>query len=150
MRKTLPWKNTHIGLPEGNQAIRTPSPVQGLTRDPGELTPVLAWRQTAPPSLPGVLEELHQGSPSGELNWRIKRRSYPQMRGNGAASVTPASSSCPLPVTQHTGRDWLNVETVESREGVRVAQRPALQIVCYRGVVHQRIGESIPRGHGSP
>ncbi len=51
VRKILPWKNTQIGLPEGNQAIRTPSPVQGLTRDPGELTPVMAWRQTAPPSL---------------------------------------------------------------------------------------------------
>ncbi len=30
-----------MGLPEGNQAIRTPSRVQGLTGDPGELTPVL-------------------------------------------------------------------------------------------------------------
>ncbi len=27
--------------PKGNQAIQTPSPVQGLTGDPGELTPVL-------------------------------------------------------------------------------------------------------------
>ncbi len=27
--------------PKGNQAIRTPSPVQGLTGDPGKLTPVL-------------------------------------------------------------------------------------------------------------
>ncbi len=27
--------------PKRNQAIRTPSPVQGLTGDPGELTPVL-------------------------------------------------------------------------------------------------------------
>ncbi len=41
VRETLRWKNTHMGLPEGNQAIRTPSPVQGLTGDPGELTPVL-------------------------------------------------------------------------------------------------------------
>ncbi len=45
------------------------------------------------------------------------------MRGNGAASVTPASPSRHLPVTQHTGRNWLNAETVESREGVRY--RPA-------------------------
>ncbi len=42
--------------------------------------------------LPGVLGGFHQGSPSGELNWRRKRRSYPRVRGNGAASVTPASS----------------------------------------------------------
>ncbi len=41
VRETLPWKNTHMGLPKGNQAIRTPSPLQGLTGDPGELTPVL-------------------------------------------------------------------------------------------------------------
>ncbi len=41
VRETLPWKNTRMGLPEGNQAIWTPSPVQGLTGDPGELTPVL-------------------------------------------------------------------------------------------------------------
>ncbi len=26
-RETLPWKNTHMGLPAGNQAIWTPSPV---------------------------------------------------------------------------------------------------------------------------
>ncbi len=40
-------KFTNIGarrdhwVPKGNQAIRTPSPVQGLTGDPGKLTPVL-------------------------------------------------------------------------------------------------------------
>ncbi len=39
--ETLPWKNTHMGLPKENQAIRTPSQVQGLTGDPGNLTPVL-------------------------------------------------------------------------------------------------------------
>ncbi len=43
----LPWGKTYRGrihiwdYPKGNQAIRTPSPVQGLTGDPGELTPVL-------------------------------------------------------------------------------------------------------------
>ncbi len=43
----LPWGKPyrwriHIwDYPKGNQAIRTPSPVQGLTGDPGELTPVL-------------------------------------------------------------------------------------------------------------
>ncbi len=30
-----------MGLPEGNQAIWTPSQVQGLTGDPGELAQVL-------------------------------------------------------------------------------------------------------------
>ncbi len=43
----LPWGKPYRGrihiwdYPKGNQAIRTPSPVQGLTEDPGELTPVL-------------------------------------------------------------------------------------------------------------
>ncbi len=34
-RETLPWKNTHMGLPEGNKAIWTPSPVKGMTGDKG-------------------------------------------------------------------------------------------------------------------
>ncbi len=50
------------------------------------------------------------------------------MRGNGAASMTPTSSSRQLPVTQHTGRNWLNAETVESCEGVHVAQPAAQQM----------------------
>ncbi len=43
----LPWGKPYRGrihiwdYPKGNQAIRPPSPVQGLTGDPGELTPVL-------------------------------------------------------------------------------------------------------------
>ncbi len=43
----LPWGKPYHGrihiwdYPKGYQAIRTPSPVQGLTGDPGELTPVL-------------------------------------------------------------------------------------------------------------
>ncbi len=40
-KETLPWKNTHMGSSAGNQAIWTPSPVQGLTGDPGKLTPML-------------------------------------------------------------------------------------------------------------
>ncbi len=49
MRETLPWKYTHMGSPEGNQAIRTTSPVQGLTW--ASKHQCWAWRQTAPPSL---------------------------------------------------------------------------------------------------
>ncbi len=43
----LPWGKPYHGrihiwdYPKGNQTIRTPSPVQGLTGDQGELTPVL-------------------------------------------------------------------------------------------------------------
>ncbi len=118
------------------QAIQTPSPVQGLTRDPGELTPVLGLRQTAPPSLTaGGAGGFHQGSPSGELNWvRKKGCSYPWVRRNGAGSMTPASSSRPL-LTQHTERNWLNAEIVESCEGVRVRPARSSADVCQRGAV---------------
>ncbi len=83
VRETLQWKNTHMGLPKGNQAIRTPSPVQGLTGDPGELTPVLGLASdcSVRSDCRGCLEELHQGSPTGELNWRRNRQSHPRMRG---------------------------------------------------------------------
>ncbi len=53
VRETLPWKNTHMRLPEGHQTIRTPSPVQGLTGDPGELTPVLGLDFSAQSDYPG-------------------------------------------------------------------------------------------------
>ncbi len=83
--------------PKGNQAIRTPSPVQELTRDPGELTPVLGLASdcSAQSDCRG-LGRFHQGSPSGELNWRRKKAPVSPGEGNGAASVTPASSSRPL------------------------------------------------------
>ncbi len=66
VRETLPWKNTHMGLPNGESGHRTPSPVQGLTGVPGELTPVLGLRRLR--------------------NWTGggKRRSHPRMRGNVA------------------------------------------------------------------
>ncbi len=50
----------------------------------------------------------------GNLLGEEKRRSHPRVRRNGAASVTLASSSHHLPVTQHKGRDWLNAEKVFS------------------------------------
>ncbi len=67
-----------MGLPEGNQAIWTPSPVQGLTGDPGELTPVLGlasdcsaqsdcrgcWRNSTRVCRPGnLLEEAFSTAP---------------------------------------------------------------------------------------
>ncbi len=54
--------------------------------------------------------------------------------------MTPASSSCPLPVTQHTGRNWLNAETVECCEGVRCRPARSSVDVCQRGAVRQRMG----------
>ncbi len=59
------------------------------------------------------------------------------MRWNGAASVTPASSSHPL-LTQHTGRNWLNAEIVESCEGVRCRPARSSADVCQKGAMHQR------------
>ncbi len=103
VRETLPWKNTHMGLPEGNQAIRTPSPVQGLTGDLGELTPVL-----------GLVSDCSAQSDCWGC-WRNSTRF-------------------------HTGRNWLNTETVESREGVRCRQARSSTDVCQRGAVRQRIG----------
>ncbi len=51
-----------------------------------------------------------------------------------------ASSSRPLPVTQHTGRNWLNAETVECCEGVRCRPARSSADVCQRGTVRQRMG----------
>ncbi len=108
----LPWEKPYRGrihiwdYPEGNQAIRTPSPVQGLTGDPGDLTPVLGLASdcSAQSDCRGCLEDSTRVHHPGNWTGGEKRRSYPRVRGNGAASVTPASSSRPL-LTQHTGRD---------------------------------------------
>ncbi len=112
----LPWGKPYRGrihiwdYPKGNQAIRTPSPVQGLTRDPGELTPVLSLASdcSTQSDCRGCLEDSTRVHRPGNWTGGEKRHSYPRVRGNGAASVTPASSSRPLPVTQHTGRNGLN------------------------------------------
>ncbi len=85
--------------------------------------------------LRGVLEELHQGSPSGELTGGGKRRSHPRVRRNGAASVTLASSSTTylLPNTRE--------ETGSTQRRFSVC-RPARSSadVCQRGAVCQCIG----------
>ncbi len=143
----LPWGKTYRGrihiwdYPEGNQAIRTPSPVQGLTGDPGELTPVLGLASdcSAQSDCRGCLEDSPRVHRPGNWTGGEKRCSYPRVRGNGAASVTPASSSRPL-LTQHTGRNWLNAEIVVSCEGVRCRPAHSSADVCQRGVVRQRMG----------
>ncbi len=60
--------------------------------------------------------------------------------------MTPTSSSRPLPVTKHTGRNWLNMETVESCECVPCRPVRSSTDVCQRGVVRQRIGGNTLRG----
>ncbi len=77
----LPWGKPYRGrihiwdYPKGNQAIRTPSPVQGLTGDPGRSNTSTGpgVRLLHPVWLPGVLGGFLQGSPSGELNWGRKK-----------------------------------------------------------------------------
>ncbi len=87
----LPWGKPYRGgihiwdYPKGNQAIRTPSPVQGLTGDPGELTPVLGLASdcSAQSDCRGCLEDStrvhHPGNWTGALvslgegEWRSKR-----------------------------------------------------------------------------
>ncbi len=71
------------------------------------------------------------------------------MRGNCAASVTPASSSRPL-LTQHMGRNWLNAEIVESCEGVWCRPARSSADVCQRGAVLQRMGGGNTPGGVSP
>ncbi len=76
------------GITEGNQAIWTPSPVQGLTGDPGELTPLLGlasdcsaqsdcqgcWRNSTRVRRPGTYWRRKKALTSpGEGEWRSKR-----------------------------------------------------------------------------
>ncbi len=147
----LPWGKPYHGrihiwdYPKGNQAIWTPSPVQGLTRDPGELTPVLglASDSSAQSDCRGCLEDSTRVHRPGNWTGGGKRRLYPRVKGNGAASVTPASSSRPLPVTQRMVRNWL--KTLESCEGVRFRPARSSADVCQRGAV-----EWTPSGVGQP
>ncbi len=143
----LQWGKPYHGrihiwdYPKGNQAIRAPSPVQGLTGDPGELTPVLGLASdcSAQSDCRECLEDSTRVHRPGNWTGGEKRR-IPRVRGNGAASMTLASSSRPLPVTQHTGRNWLNAETVETCEGVRCRPACSSADVCQRGAVCQRMG----------
>ncbi|XP_052466728.1 uncharacterized protein LOC128024890 [Carassius gibelio] len=52
----------------------------------------------------------------------------------------PASPSRQLPVTQHTGGNWLYTEVVKPRKGVRCRPARSSTNVCQRGAVRQRIG----------
>ncbi len=75
VRENLPWKNTRMGLPEGNQKpYGHLAEYRGWPETRASKHKYWAWRQTAPPSLTaGGAGGLHQGSPSGELNWRRKQ-----------------------------------------------------------------------------
>ncbi len=115
---------------------------RGRPETQGELTQVLGLASdcSAPSDCRGCLEDSTRVHRPGNWTGGGKRRSYPRVRGKGAASVTPASSSRPLPVTQHTGRNWLNAETLESCESVLWRQACNSADICQRGAVHQRMG----------
>ncbi len=77
----LPWGKPYRGrihiwdYPKGNQAIRTPSPVQGQTGDTGELTPVLGLASdcSAQSDCRGCLEDSTRVHRPGDLNWGRKK-----------------------------------------------------------------------------
>ncbi len=85
----LPWGKSYRGrihiwdYPKGNQAIRTPSPVQGLTGDPGELTPVLGLVSncSAQSDCRGCLEDSTRVHRPGNWTGGEERRSYPGWGG---------------------------------------------------------------------
>ncbi len=60
-RETLPCKNTYMRSPEGNQAIWTPSPIKGLTGDPG----IPGW---------GVMVQQAWHKPAQRGHFKILRR----------------------------------------------------------------------------
>ncbi len=125
----LPWGKPYRGrihiwdYPKGNQAIRTPSPVQGLTGDPGELTRVLGLASdcSAQSDCRGCLED------STRVHHPVKKGAHiPGWGGMVQQAWHRPVLPAPLPVTQHTGRNWIDAEIVESCEGVRC--RPARKL----------------------
>ncbi len=129
-----------MGLPEGNQAIWTPSPVQWLTGDPGELTPVLglasdcsaqsdcrgSWRNSTRVCCPGNLLEEEKGASTGEGEWHSKR---------DTSQVFP-------PLTCYPTHGKKLAQRGDCKISRRCSCRPACSSanVCQRGAVHQRIG----------
>ncbi len=104
----LPWGKPYRGrinienYPKGNQAIRTPSPVQGLTGDLGELTPVLGLASdcSAQSDCRGCLEDSTRVLRPGELNWgRKKAVVYP---GEGEWRSKHDTGQFFLPITYPT------------------------------------------------
>ncbi len=63
--------------------------------------------------------------------------SHPRVRGNGAASVTPASSSATYLLPHTREENWLNGDCKILR---KCSVSPSSIDVCQRGVLRQRIG----------
>ncbi len=154
----LPWGKPYSGrihiwdYPKGNQAIRTPSPVQGLTGDPGELTPVLGLASdcSAQSDCRGCLEDSTRVHHPGNWTGREKGARIPGWGGMAQQAWHRPVLPAPLPVTQHTGRNWIDAEIVESCEGVRCRPARSSADVCQRGAVRQRMGGGNTPGGVSP
>ncbi len=152
----LPWGKPYRGrihiwdYPKGNQAIRTPSPVQGLTGDPGELTPVLGLASdcSAQSDCRGCLEDSTRVHRPGNWTGGEKGARIPGWGGM-------AQQAWHRPV-QYTGRNWLNAKIVESCEGVRCRPaRSSADVWCRCANAWEEATLLVewaltPRGHGSP
>ncbi len=158
----LPWGKPYRGrihiwdYPKGNQAIRTPSPVQGLTGDPGELTPVLGLASdcSAQSDCRGCLEDstrVHH--PRTKLG--RKRRSYP---GEGEWCSKRDTGQFFPPITCYPTHG----KKLDRRRDCRILRRcsgvpsPQLCRCCQRGTNAWEEAKLLvewaltPRGHGSP
>ncbi len=160
VRETLPWKNTRMGLPEGNQAIRTPSRT-GADRRPGRASTSTGpgVRLLRPVWLPGVLEELHQGSPSGELNWRRKQALVSPGEGEWRSKRDTGQFFLLLTCSLIRGKKLVQLEDCKILRRCSVSPSPQLYRCLperRRAPRHRRRQHSVwewaltPMGHGSP
>ncbi len=102
MRETLPWKNTHMGLPEGVSGHTDTQPSTGADRRPGRAnTSTPDCSEWSEPSLPGGTTHLEIGTPrrwhplsSGPTSaWREFSLSA-DLRGRKRAAQSFWSSGC--------------------------------------------------------
>ncbi len=162
----LPWGKPYCGrihiwdYPKENQAIRTPSPVQGLTGDPGELTPVLGLASdcSAQSDCRGCLEDSTRVHHPGNWTGREKGARIPGWGGMAQQAwhrpVLPAHYLFP-----NTREETGSTQRLYNLAKVfRVAQPAALQMSAKEAPCANAWEEATllvewaltPRGHGSP
>ncbi len=148
---------THMGSPKGNQAIWTPSPVQGLTRDPGKLTLTLGLESdcSAQSDCRGCCRILNQGSLSGKLYWRRKKAIASPGEGEWRSKCDTGRSFLLITYYSTHGKKRLDSETVESRKSVQcrparsstdVYQRGTLGLVRQGDGIHYPVGQPLLGG----
>ncbi len=154
----LPWGKPYRGgihiwdYPKGNQAIRTPSPVQGLTGDPGELTPVLGLASdcSAQSDCRGCLEDSTRVHRPGNWTGGEKGACIPGWGGMAQQAWHRPVLLAHYLFPNTREENWLNAEIVESCEGVRCRPARSSADVCQRGTVRQRMGGGNTPGGVSP